>query len=153
MEELDEISRRELLIKARQAIEKDYQQAEADKKALDAQIEAKRKALGSIIERVEAAALQSDYELKRIAGETITERERIQAQNDALKIELAQLHAAKNKAESEFTATAVSLAEKLEERRNRLQDVSSRVLQEEAKLKACQESLALIKRTLGKADL
>lgn len=153
MDELDEVSRRELLIKARQALEKDYHQAEADKKALEGQIEAKRKELRDLLERVEAARLQSESELRRIADETVREREHIQAQNDALKVELSQLQAVRNREETAYRQASAEYAAKIEERRSALLDVSSRVVQEEAKLKACQASLETIKRTLTRADL
>ncbi len=153
MEELDEVSRRALLIKAREALEKDYRQAEADKKALDAQIEAKRKELRDLIERVEAAKIQAADELKRVARETVRERESIQAQNEALKIEFSQRQASRNREETLYRQALDEHELKITERRAMLHTVSQRVLMEEARLKACQESLAEIKQTLAEADL
>jgi hypothetical protein len=153
MDELDEVSRRALLIKAREALEKEYQQAEADKKSLNTQIDAKRKELREVIERVEVAQLQATTELQRIANETVRERERLQAQNETLKTDIAVLLSRKNQEETAYRQMQDSYISQTEARRATLADVSSRVLQEEVKLRACQESVAAIKRTLAEADL
>lgn len=153
MEELDELARRDLLTTARQALEKEFKAMELENKSILDRIEAKKKELRGYEERVEAAKIQSDEELKRVATETVTERERISAQNDTIKVELAQLQSKKNKAESEWAAASAAHILLIEKNRSELQLVRSALASNQDAVRECRAILAKMKAILQSVDL
>lgn len=150
MEELDEVSRRELLLKAQKVLEQDCARAEAEKRSLDAQIEARKRELRQISERVEAAKLQADEELKALDQASTAERNRLYANMEVVKSDMALLQSQKNKQESEYKLQTGVYEERLVAARSEWGAVSAALMEERSKLTECRELLANMREALSK---
>lgn len=148
MDEQDEATRRELLLKARAVLESEYKVAEMKLHTLNEQIALKQKDVNALKDQAVIEEMNASSRLAKVRQDAADEEATIKAKLQALTVQLQMMESSRVKLSAETDRECAVLADRIRTLQDTHADLSANVLALSGRLSEMKASLLTIRRTL-----